>query len=116
MNRMMKKLSALFLAAATVWGAFLLSPKADAAEILYDEDFDTVCKVGEANKCYSAQGMAVGDDYLYFVQIGDDDARAVVHRIDIETGDRDLMYHSETGLDYFTNFSHSNDLDWMVVD
>ena len=116
MNCMMKKLSALFLVAATVCGAFLLSPKADAAETLYDDDFDTVCKVGEANKCYSAQGMAVGDDYLYFVQIGDDDARAVVHRIDIETGDRELMYHSETGLDYFTNFDHSNDLDWMVVD
>ena len=116
MNPILKKLSAFFLVAAAVCGAFLIPQTAEAAETLYDDDFDTVAKVGEANKCYSAQGMAVGDDYLYFVQIGDDDARAVVHRIDIETGDRELMYHSETGLDYFTNFDHSNDLDWMVVD
>ena len=116
MNPILKKLSAFFLVAATVCGAFLISQTAEAAETLYDDDFDTVAKVGEANSCYSAQGMAVGDEYLYFVQIGDNDARAIVHRIDIETGDRELMYHSETGLDYFTNFDHSNDLDWMVVD
>lgn len=116
MKNIMKKLSASFLLAATLCGAFLLPAEADAAETLYDEGFETVCKVGEARGCYSAQGMAVGDDYLYFVQIGDNDSRAVVHRIEIESGDRDLMTHSETGNDYFENFDHSNDLDWMVVD
>ena len=116
MNHILKKLSTFALAAVTVCGAFLMPVPAKAADTLYDDDFDTVAKVGEANGCYSAQGMAVGDDYLYFVQIGDDDARAIVHRIEIDSGDRELMYHSETGQSYFTNFSHSNDLDWMVVD
>ena len=116
MKNIMKKLSASFLLAATLCGAFLLPAEADAAETLYDDGFETVCKVGEARSCYSAQGMAVGDKYLYFVQIGDNDSRAVVHRIEIESGERDLMTHSETGNDYFENFDHSNDLDWMVVD
>ena len=116
MNPILKKLSVFCLVAATVCGAFLLPQKAEAAETLYDDAFDTVAKVGEANSCYSAQGMAVGDEYLYFVQIGDNDARAIVHRIEIESGDRELMYNSETGNSYFTNFSHANDLDWVVVD
>ena len=116
MNHILKKLSTFALAAVTVCGAFLVPAPAKAADTLYDDDFDTVCKVGEANSCYSAQGMAVGDEYLYFVQIGDNDARAIVHRIEIESGDRELMYNSETGQNYFTNFSHANDLDWVVVD
>ena len=64
MNPILKKLSAFFLVATTVCGAFLIPQTAEAAETLYDDDFDTVAKVGEANKCYSAQGMAVGDAYL----------------------------------------------------
>lgn len=116
MNCVTKKLTALLTCAATALGACMIPTAADAAATVYDEGFDTVCKVGEANHCYSAQGMAVGDEYLYSVQIGDNDARAVVHRVHKDTGDRVLMEDSETGETYFTNFGHANDLDWVSVD
>ena len=116
MNCVTKKLTALLTCAATALGACMIPTAADAAATVYDDGFDTVCKVGEANHCYSAQGMAVGDEYLYSVQIGDNDARAVVHRVHKDTGDRVLMEDSETGETYFTNFGHANDLDWVSVD
>ena len=116
MKHSIKKFSALLLCAATLASSGLMAPPAQAADILYDDDFETIAKVGEANSCYSAQGFAAGDTYLYAAQIGDDDARAVIHRVERDTGDRELMEHGETGMSYFTNLGHCNDMDWAVID
>ena len=116
MKHSIKKFSALLLCAAVLASSGLMAPPAQAADILYDDDFETIAKVGEANSCYSAQGFAAGDAYLYAAQIGDDDARAVIHRVERDTGDRELMEHGETGMSYFTNLGHCNDMDWAVID
>ena len=35
---------------------------AQSTNVLYDDSFDTVCKLGESNSCYSTQGFAAGKE------------------------------------------------------
>ena len=88
---------------------------AQSTNVLYDDSFDTVCKLGESNSCYSTQGFAAGKEFLYSAQVGDNDARAVIYRVDPKTGTKTLMKDSTTGRTYFTNLKHANDMDIMEI-
>ena len=91
MKTPLRSAAACLLASAALLSSLFWAHPAQAAHTVYDDGFDTVAKLGESNACYSSQGMAAGDKYLYAVQIGDDDARAVIHRVDRRTGGRELM-------------------------
>lgn len=111
-----KRLAAAFVTAAMMLSSLFAAIPAHAAHTVYDSGFDTVSKLGESKGCYSSQGMAAGDTYLYAVQIGDDDARAVIHRVDRATGGRVLMELGDTGEAVFTNLGHCNGMDLAEID
>ena len=78
--------------------------------------FTLVAELGEADACYSAQGMAVSDRYAYVAQRGDGYTRAVIHRVDLSTGEKVLMTDGATRLTTFTGLGHANDLDHAEID
>ena len=77
--------------------------------------YSTLAMVYDQNSCYSMQGMTVDNTYAYCAKIGNDDARAIVMRIDKSTGVKTLMTNSATGYSYFTNLGHANALDIVSV-
>ena len=107
---------AFLLCALVLMTSLFIPGLAQSTDILYDDSFDTVCKLGESNSCYSTQGFAAGEKYLYSAQIGDNDARAVIYRIDPKTGAKTSMTDSTTGKTYFTNLKHANDMDILTID
>ena len=89
---------------------------AATAPVLRDSAFTEIAKIPTTEGCTGNQGMAVGDDYLYSVQIKtSDSSRAVIHRIDKKTGADTVMTDGKTGLSYFTNLNHANCADWGRV-
>lgn len=111
----MKKITALLVSIAMLMPLCLIPRPAQAAITLGDANYTTLSKVGEANSCYSTQGMAVNDSYVYSAQIGDGDARSVIYRVDKSTGATSLMKDASTNLTYFTNLGHANAMDIAVV-
>ena len=99
-----------FCAAAACLLSLLL-----ALALRQEPDFTLIAELGEADACYSAQGMAVSDRYAYVAQRGGGDARAVIHRVEIPTGERVLMTDSATRLTVFTGLGHANDLDHAEI-
>ena len=116
MRTSLKSAAVCLLATASLLSSLICAHPVQAAHTVYDDGFDTVAKLGESNACYSSQGMAAGDNFLYAVQIGDDDARAVIHRVDRRTGGRELMELGDTGKTVFTNLGHCNGMDLAVID
>ena len=108
-------LFAFLLCALVLMTSLFIPGLAQSTDILYDDSFDTVCKLGESNSCYSTQGFAAGKEYLYSAQIGNNDARAVIYRIDPKTGAKTLMKDSTTEKTYFTNLKHANDMDILEI-
>lgn len=89
---------------------------AATAPVLRDSAFTEIAPIPTTEGCTGNQGMAVGDDYLYSVQIKtSDNSRAVIHRIDKKTGADTVMTNGKTGLSYFTNLNHANCADWGRV-
>ena len=89
---------------------------AATAPVLRDSAFTEIAPIPTTEGCTGNQGMAVGDDYLYSVQIKtSDNSRAVIHRIDKKTGADTVMTDGKTGLSYFTNLNHANCADWGRV-
>ena len=115
MGNFMKRAALVLTCACVLCGAFFFPTAADATEILYDDDFDLIGKLGETSGCGVSQGMAVGEEYLYCAQTDGKDTLAIINRIDIETGEKELMYNGKTGEGYFTNLLHANGMDWMRV-
>ena len=115
MGNFMKRAALMLTCACVLCGAFLFPSAADAMETLYDDDFALIGKLGETNGCGVSQGMAVGEEYLYCAQTDGKDTKAIINRIHIETGEKELMYNGKTGEGYFTNLLHANGMDWMRV-
>ena len=115
MKHTMKKITALLVSAAMLAPLCLIPRPVQAAITLGDANYTTLSKVKENNSCYSTQGMAVSDKYVYSAQIGDNDARSVIYRVDKTTGTTVLMKNASTNLTYFTNMSHANAMDIAVV-
>ena len=115
MRRTMKKITALLVSIALLTPLCLIPRPVQAAITLGDANCTTLSKVGENNSCYSTQGMAVSDNYVYSAQIGDNDARSVIYRVDKTTGTTVLMKNGSTNLTYFTNMGHANCMDIAVV-
>lgn len=89
---------------------------AATAPVLRDSAFTEIAPIPTTEGCTGNQGMAVGDDYLYSVQIKTShNSRAVIHRIDKKTGADTVMTDGKTGLSYFTNLNHANCADWGRV-
>lgn len=114
-RRTMKKITALLVSIALLTPLCLIPHPVQAAITLGDANYTTLSEVGENNSCYSTQGMAVSDNYVYSAQIGDNDARSVIYRVDKATGTTVLMKNGSTNLTYFTNMGHANCMDIAVV-
>ena len=78
-------------------------------------DYGTLAMVYDQNSCYSMQGMTVNNTYVYCAKTGNNDAKAIVVRIDKSTGAKTVMTNSATGYGYFTNLGHANALDIVTV-
>ncbi len=89
-----------------------------SAELKRYNDFDLteIAKLPESSGCYSSQGMAVGEEYIYAVQIGGDNSVATVTRVDRESGATVKMKDAATGKKYFEILGHANDMDVVTVD
>ncbi|MBQ2768115.1 MAG: S-layer homology domain-containing protein [Clostridia bacterium] len=88
-----------------------------SAELKRYNDFDLteIAKLPESSGCYSSQGMAVGEEYIYAVQIGGDNSVATVTRVDRESGATTKMKDAATGKKYFEFLGHANDMDVVKV-
>ena len=115
MKHTMKKITALLVSIAMLAPLCLIPHPVQAAITLGDANYTTLSEVKENNKCYSTQGMAVSDNYVYSAQIGDEDARSVIYRVNKTTGETILMKDGSTNLTYFTNTKHTNCMDIAVV-
>lgn len=115
MKHTMKKITALLVSIAMLAPLCLIPHPVQAAITLGDANYTTLSEVKENNSCYSTQGMAVSDNYVYSAQIGDNDARSVIYRVNKTTGETILMKDGSTNLTYFTNTKHTNCMDIAVV-
>ena len=108
------------------WGALLLcvlmllssfvSTAFASAETMTDEDWTKLTTTYSNLGCSSTQGLAVGEKYLYSFMIGSDNTKAIVFRVDKDTGSTTIMKNGDTGNSYFTNLGHANDADAAVID
>lgn len=88
----------------------------NTAKTLYDDSFTTIARTHAIDKCSSTQGLAVGGDFLYSIQIKSDNSICVMHRVHRFTGECCLMTNADTGSTIFTNLRHANSMDFKVLD
>lgn len=88
----------------------------NTAKTMYDDSFTTIARTHPVDKCSSTQGLAVGGDYLYSIQIKSDNSVCIMHRIHRFTGECCLMTNADTGSTIFTNLRHANSMDFKVLD
>ena len=111
MKNIFKRMTAGALCAFTLCtasGAFFHSY---AAETLRDTDWTRAGHVAAVSGCGSAQGLAVGDTYLYSAQVNSGNSICVITRVHKDTGRTAVMKNSKTGNGYFTGLGHANDMD-----
>lgn len=116
MKNIFKRMTAGALCAFTLCtasGAFFHSY---AAETLRDTDWTRAGHVAAVSGCGSAQGLAVGDTYLYSAQVNSGNSICVITRVHKDTGRTAVMKNSKTGNGYFTGLGHANDMDVLAVD
>lgn len=116
----MKKFSlrflALLLCAVSLAAAAALPSSAATLKQYGDDDFTLIAKIPEHSGCYSSQGMAVGEKYIYSAQINGDNDAATITRVDMETGETDTMWSADNRTAYFDFLGHANDMDVVTVD
>ena len=83
---------------------------------LRDDAFTTIARTHAADGCSSTQGMAVGGDYIYSIQIKSDNSKCIMHRVHRFTGECCLMTDATTRSTIFTNLRHANSMDFRVLD
>ena len=108
------------------WGALLLSvlmllssfvsTAFASAETMTDEDWTKLAHTRHNLGCTATQGLAVGEKYLYSFMVGGENTKAIVFRVDKDTGRTTIMKNGDTGENYFTNLGHANDADAAVID
>lgn len=81
-----------------------------------DDDFSLIAGIPEHSGCYSSQGMAVGEKYIYAAQINGNETAATITRVDMETGETAQMWSADGGAWYFDFLGHANDMDAFTVD
>ncbi len=91
-------------------------PSSAALKQYNDSDLTEIAKLPESSGCYSSQGMAVGEKYIYAAQVGGDNSIATITRVDRESGKTVKMRDSATGRGYFECLGHANDMDVVTVD
>ena len=116
MKDIVKRLIGCLLAAVLAVPAASFGASPPQAKRMGDEVYKNVAYTYEANSCYSMQGMGVGEKYVYAIQIGDDNALAVVHRVEQATGKECLMRYGNTKRTVFRNFLHANDAEAVTID
>ena len=87
---------ALFLCVVSLSAAAAF-PSSAALKQYNDSDLTEIAKLPESSGCYSSQGMAVGEKYIYAAQIGGDNSIATVTRVDRESGKTVKMRDAATG-------------------
>jgi len=106
---------ALFLCVVSLSAAAAF-PSSAALKQYNDSDLTEIAKLPESSGCYSSQGMAVGEKYIYAAQVGGDNSIATITRVDRESGKTVKMRDAATGRGYFECLGHANDMDVVTVD
>lgn len=88
----------------------------NTAKTLYDDSFTTIARTHATEGCSGTQGMAVGGDYIYSIQIKNDNSIAIMHRVHRKTGECCLMTNADADSIIFTNLRHANAMDFKVLD
>ncbi len=102
---------------ALLAGAFgIVVATGPAAQAAYYNTYTTVAGIPDSNSTTAAQGFAAGSTYLYSIKIKSDDSRAVIYRVDKNTGKRDLMYNATDKRGYNTWLGHANDMTIVDID
>ena len=114
MKHTIRKWTALILCAVMLISSFVST--VGAAETITDEGWTRVAITGGTYGCTSAQGMAVGETYLYSSMVGGDSPMAVIWRIHKDTGAIRTMKVGDTEDQIFTGLGHVNDMDVAVID
>ena len=93
--------------------AFPLAMNAQAAgEKTTFSGYATLAKVYEQDGCFSMQGMAVHENYVYACKTNNgEDTKAVVARININNGSKTFLTNAATGTYVFTDFVHGNEIE-----
>lgn len=106
---------ALLLCVTSLAAAAVFPASAAGLKQYGDSDFTQIAIIPEGSGCYSSQGMAVGEKYLYAAQINGNNDVATITRIDRETGKTVKMKDANTGKKYFDFLGHANDMDVVKV-
>ena len=115
MKRPFSRFLALLLCAASLAAAAVFPASAAELKRYGDSDLTEIAELPESNGCYSSQGMAVGEEYIYAVQIGGNNDIATITRVDRESGRTTKMRDAATGRGYFKFLGHANDMDVVKI-
>ena len=112
---MRERMTALLLCLSLLAGFILVLPptKVEAAgEKTTFTEYATLAKVYEQDGCYSMQGMAVHENYIYACKTNNGtDTKAVVARINIHDGSKVFLTNASTGTYVFEDFVHGNEIE-----
>ena len=115
MKHMRERMTALLLCLSLLAGFILVLPptKVEAAgEKTTFTEYATLAKVYEQDGCYSMQGMAVHENYIYACKTNNGtDTMAVVARINIHDGSKVFLTNASTGTYVFEDFVHGNEIE-----
>ncbi|WP_300678578.1 hypothetical protein [Nocardioides sp.] len=102
--------------AATVAVVLLLASQ--AANAAYYNTYADVASTPDVSGATSTQGFAAGSTYLYSVKTrsAQDDDRAVIYRVNKDTGATEVMTNGTDGLGYNTWLGHANDMTIVDID
>ena len=114
MKKSIKKVAACLLCAAAVASAALMP--AQAAVTIRDDELDHIATLKPVNSLGIAEGMAVGDTYLYAALINGSDSQCSIVRVHKDTGESTVMRNGANRRNYFGNLTHANDLEIMTED
>lgn len=103
------------LLCVTALSAAAIFPSAAELKHYGDSDLTEITILPESSGCYSSQGMAVGEKYIYAAQIGGNNDIATITRVDRESGRTTKMKDAATGRGYFDFLGHANDMDVVKV-
>ena len=115
MKKTAKRVASLIVCAAMLAVSLVTPYVADAAETLKDDDFTYLVQLPGTYGCSSAQGMAVGEEYVYAAMVGGNTV-AAIWRFNKENGQIRNMKNGDTGEQTFSNLGHVNDMDVAVID
>lgn len=87
-----------------------------AAQAAYYNEYSDVGSTPDTAGTTATQGFAAGSTYLYSVKIRGAEDRAVIYRVNKDTGAREVMRNGTDQASYNTWLGHANDMQIVDID